>query len=1574
MIDLVQRFMNPYRISGTLDGAGGLEGRGRPSRGLQRNNGTRRSVVVERHRGGSPCGSSAFHKAIRTCEMQYSVPALRWIIVVSLIAGMCLCCAQADGGEPDWGAVSAGVKSSALQKHIETLASFGSRIPGYSGHDKALDYIRKEFQRLGYARIEEDVFPVTVPVDEGTSLEVLGSGRRFTIHALWPNLVRTSQLPPEGITGTALPGKGGDWKDFNGKTIKDAVVFMDFNSGSNWLNAAMLGARAVVFVEPDRTVRRQAEAKLANVPLNMPRFWISNKDFQHFQSAGMGKQVRLKCGMQWRKVEARNLLVWMEGTDPSRRDTLVCIQAYYDSMSVVPAVAPGAEAACGMAAMLEIARVLKAHPPKCSVLFLATSGHYLAHAGITAFLQEHSRKRSPFEKETEKPIHPALMLCLELSSRNQTIGVTFADGTHGGTPAASLYTREFLRHANRFCAYATELRGVLNREPEDLCLNLVMPERGGSWRPFLPENISLDGTRALFAAMPAITLATVYDPRLAVDTPLDRPADVNLPNLTLQTRFLACALLMGLDDPDLLEAPKMEEDRLRLFRGRLVTFDPSKSFMPSEPVSGGIGRLCKGKLNTTGGLGTHVGVRTELLTLADEDGWFEVVTTFVREVHVEGYQIDPRTGDIIKAVDLGLEGAAQFPVEFMFDTYVKERKAIVLFDCETADLYDLVDPRYLITMDKLSFFDPGNSEPFAYGYCLNAIPPSSRMSESAPYASVFTKPGMHVKLGVSSDILGQRMLFLNAPSAASKKESEGIGYDIGKIRLVENAPYRVLRDMYYLDENRIRVVRKYGIENRRLERLHTAGGEALGLAEAAMKERRWDQFIRHARRGLGIESRAYPDVRATANDVVKGIIFYMALLLPFAFFCERLFFAFPDLKRRLAAFAGFFMLTYMVLRLIHPAFKIVETAEVILLGLVILTLCGIVVFISASRFEAQMRTLKQKRGRVHYADVSRVSATATAFALGVSNMRRRKVRTFLTCTAVVLLMFTVLSFTSVKTYLRPRKLPRANKPTYQGILVRDRTWVPMKYLALEHLAGEFEDAGILARRSWLAPRAISTEFTQLSILLRPMSAEGRRPERVHSFGLVGFDPSEAEVSGLHTTLECGRWFRPGDREVCILPDAIAEALKIGRESVGTAQVHLLGMNLRVVGIVNSEQYDAHKDLDNETLTPLDFTMLSRDALQRTTQAGANVSAVEGRAALETFVHINPRNIVLMPYETVLDLGGTFQSVAVKFHTGTVGEHVERLLDRLAVTVFAGEGDRTAVYSSLASSSIGGMGNILVPLLIAALMILNTMSGSVHERLQEIGTYSSVGLAPSHIGALFLAEACVYAILGAIAGYVIGQVVTKVLSMVGGLSGLTLNYSSLASVMATVVVMVTVIASTLYPAKMASRMAVPDVTRKWVLPDPEGDEWHFDFPFTVSGKEVKGLYVFFSYYFASFEEQSAGRFYTTGTQLARVVEAGETGYCLSMRAWLAPYDLGVSQDVELRAEPTGDFGVYSIRLRLKRLSGQTATWVRINRGFLDEMRKQFLLWRTISPEMKAEYCEEAEGAFAQTEKGLDGREA
>jgi len=357
---------------------------------------------------------------------------------------------------------------------------------------------------------------------------------------------------------------------------------------------------------------------------------------------------------------------------------------------------------------------------------------------------------------------------------------------------------------------------------------------------------------------------------------------------------------------------------------------------------------------------------------------------------------------------------------------------------------------------------------------------------------------------------------------------------------------------------------------------------------------------------------------------------------------------------------------------------------------------------------------------------------------------------------------------------------------------------------------------------------------------------------------------------------------------------------------------------------------------------------------------------DAKVVIKPFVHLEPANILILPYSTLRSVGSgnPLQSVAIRFNEGVDVRHeIEEFLSRLAVTLFAGiqeEGDdyiKVSIYSSLGLTSFSGMANLFVPILIASLIVLNTMMGSVYERFREIGVYSSVGLAPGHIAWLFIAESCVYAVLGVVAGYLSGQIVAKVLIELNLLKGFTLNYSSLSAVTSSMLVMAVVMLSSIYPARKASQMAVPDVTRRWKLPPPDGDEWNFEFPFTVSGHEVLGLCVFLIGYFDSYSEESIGTFYTDGAKLNDHDDEHGQGYEIDMNIWLAPFDLGVSQHVLLRATPEAEHNIYAISLQIHRLSGEDASWRRVNQRFMNVIRKQFLIWRTVDADAKTSYREQ-----------------
>ena len=258
-----------------------------------------------------------------------------------------------------------------------------------------------------------------------------------------------------------------------------------------------------------------------------------------------------------------------------------------------------------------------------------------------------------------------------------------------------------------------------------------------------------------------------------------------------------------------------------------------------------------------------------------------------------------------------------------------------------------------------------------------------------------------------------------------------------------------------------------------------------------------------------------------------------------------------------------------------------------------------------------------------------------------------------------------------------------------------------------------------------------------------------------------------------------------------------------------------------------------------------------------------------------------------------------------------------------------------------------------------------MLGSVFERVKEIAIFSSIGLSPSNIAMLFIAEALVYGIIGAVSGYLIGQMLAKAISAFHILPGLYLNFSSTSAELAIGLVIVVVLLSTIFPARKASEVATPAVERTWKVPEPDGDQCGIMLPFAVAGAQAPGINQFLAEWFRSYEEQSVGDFLTQDIRTGVESMPSGPGYRLSGRIWLAPFDLGVSQMIALDTAPTDLEDVYEVSMNLTRISGDVSNWKRVNRRFLNVVRKQFLIWRTLSAEERERYLEIGGAAAAGT---------
>ena len=164
--------------------------------------------------------------------------------------------------------------------------------------------------------------------------------------------------------------------------------------------------------------------------------------------------------------------------------------------------------------------------------------------------------------------------------------------------------------------------------------------------------------------------------------------------------------------------------------------------------------------------------------------------------------------------------------------------------------------------------------------------------------------------------------------------------------------------------------------------------------------------------------------------------------------------------------------------------------------------------------------------------------------------------------------------------------------------------------------------------------------------------------------------------------------------------------------------------------------------------------------------------------------------------------------------------------------------------------------------------------------------------------MFMAEASVYAVMGAMLGYLLSQVTGTILTWFGVTSGLNMDYSSIETIYASLAIVAAVLISTLIPAREAARLASPAEDSHLTIPKVENDTMTFNLPFTFTAHDRVAVISYFYRWLDANGEGSSGMFYCTKPEplvTEGVVPAGtEVIPGITSIVWLKPYDMGVSQ--------------------------------------------------------------------------------
>jgi hypothetical protein len=1432
-----------------------------------------------------------------------------------------------------------------ISEHINTFSSLGSRVTGYPGSDAAAKYISEYFNKTLGLRVLVQDYPVVIPIDEGSYIEVLSpSYHNFSAHAFWPNYVQSSATSAEGISGKLVYVGEGDLESFDNENVEDSILLMDVNSGYNWLCGINLGAKAVVFVEGEAN-RYEFSKKFLRNPIYVPRLYVSAEDGSILKSlAKTNAFVKIHSGMRYVNRTAKNIIGVLEGRSP---DNIVIISAHYDDWSAVPGKAPGADESSGVASLLELARYYSESPtpPYNTIWFVAFSGHWQGLAGSREFVEEFLF--SPYVQQDSIKVWMQINLDLSSDSSQITplyIGRFYTSGVNVETQARYIWIRNVIN-------------GLRSRLPEDAVFWEGLREL--RWWGTESEPYMLDSEPAALSGTPAFSLMTSYARRILWGTPLDTPEKVNVGNVMAQLNS-SLAIVNEFVNMEVFGANwrDVKPTRLRLYalggsasyitlKGKVLTFNITTGWYSPVPNA-----LVTVSIRPIGGY--HY-TFSEVMTFSDANGEFVVhgmpsgqilgytgpLQPSQRSIVINAWGLSEDTGEITYAPDMGIYGRRFFGVGVQPLTHPFNVTAVV-FKCASLEILDLVEPSTgrrgqipdqtrvgeLYYFAGQSFLLPYDFEAFAepmfFGFYSDP---------SEPVGVVFVQPGLKTLILYKRGILTSQNVGILANT--SREFPEGSGYllpEAGDRLTVRMSAYNFARDMYSISSARYSVLSKHFVSSLTFDEAMSNAYAYLSSIEQLLKDKTYSKAYTYAFKAWAWSLVAYGiHTMPLIYDLSGTTVFFFLILIPFAFFFERLT-LFKEGKSRLIFSVVIGAVAMAFFYVVHPALSIMSNSALSLAGIFVIILTVFVLLIFSREASRIISEEAQRRLGMHRLVTGTLASIELFSSVSVKTMRRHKLRTILTLITLVVSTIGIVSFTSSSTYLGVLVGDKPLEAAYQGILVKQLYGAPpqesLDIYTRTLIMGVVGDRGYVSPRVTLYPQLI---YGKLAPTATIKGVNGTY--EVNAIMGISHIESERLFGDQGAFLGKSRPFLKEDYYSCILTQTQAKILGV---EVGKF-IEWDGMRLMVVGIISPEMLK--DDLDGRSVAP---------------NSPQTISQYNPQVQLRTPMSIGWDFTVIIPSRLALDLGGYVSSVAVYLEKDVAWAEAESIAKELAkildAQVYLNWNGYAKSYSRLVLWALLGWEAILSLFVITAANIVVTLMAASRERGKDIKIYSLTGLNPRGGILIVLAESAIYATIAVMFGYLVGITLNLALYQLGILPSIyVLNYSSLAVALTLAGIILVIFIASIYPIITTSKMVAPLLERRWELPTkPKGDEWEIPLPLAFESiEEARGVLGYLYEYFNG-EGRETRYFSIVGLQ-----KPSYEGGILELVASLAPRESHITQNVRINLRPT-DKKRYGFSVYIKRLTGTYPTWRTSNYNFIDSLRKQLLLWRSLPEEKREEY--------------------
>lgn len=1192
--------------------------------------------------------------------------------------------------------------------------------------------------------------------------------------------------------------------------------------------------------------------------------------------------------------------------------------------------------------------------------------------------------------------NPALAWKLDLSDATSHIGIN----TTGkqtlrlrSAPLTAEITRSLTPRLRKVAAYAATRAGW----PEDFTF-ISVEDRSSLSLNESPMTTTYDDFW-IHSDLLVFPLSGESDRRDRVDTPADTPAAINWNNFNIQARTAFTLIAAGTESLlDTRIQKSIRKPELSRVAGKTVQFNIRSGIDAKDPVAGSyvfypMSKKDSGfaEKNTEVQFGYRRGIVQKTLLNGSFTGPAAVVS-YNPKPRLYAYQLDRERALFTKVATQGQVGTKPQKNEFAYRASEVVEKNPVLIDVYPRVIFVGTNPSTYTeilggayssqVIELVDAVINGNPRDFAIDNPIVDFREKERQA-----VTLYLPEGDRVRVVIKSGL--EYLFMVTGPvetTADGDVEGKGIliGPDPGsgaRNILLPMTPYEVAYGMWQLGKSRLDLYQQYGISSQPLREAIERSGEFLESAERAMAEKDWQQAVGDSREAWGILVKNFPRVLKLGREAVFSVILLMALAVPGAWFLERLVIGSKGIVARLGGITLIFILATTFLNLFHPAFKVALSPFIIVIAFTMILMSVIVIALSYGRFEVVLRQFRSSGGEIQSEEISFMSSLATAFSLGVSNLKKRTFRTALTVFTVVVLTFSIVAFVAVKgkDALTRISLPLDNTvegrivdplpPAYDGLLIRSHNWRGASESKVSALVAEFgADYQVTRRGHYMEEEGGNSAnregVNQLTIRY------GDKETIVNAVSLM--EPNETDFSGLNQAVSHNSWFHDGradpaglpDRDKIILPDNVAGVLGITAGMLATADgerlpdeelpvVTFMNRSWKVIGILDTNEANRIRDVNGKSLAVVDFL---KSGIATNTSPGELVT--EGPS-----YHMDWKRLAIVPYEARRDIQGQVRSVAIKIPSNEDIDGVLQVMSmRLKTEFFAASNGEVFMVVPRAKVDLAGVAKVFLPVILCILIVMNTMLGTVEERKGEVGMLGAIGLSPRQIAFLMFSESTVFSVLGIILGIFGGLLFSNIINSInasGGsvLTGLSFNFTSMIAMVLATGTGLVVLAATLIPANKAAALAAPSGMAEWELPDdgPSG-EINFRMPFTLTRGNAVGMAAFFNQFLINHNDATSEDFNCREVTITQGNESDRPSVEIRTDMWLAPYDLDVAQHFTMRMQAGDRENVFVVDLKLERFSGSEENSRRTSYNLLNLVRRQFLLWRNLEPARRTEFIE------------------